>query len=171
MMAVKHSHITEPDQWGYQVRVVWNGKERSKYFSHKQWGSKAKALEAAISWRDSMRAVAKKEQKRQTNILANKLSSGVRGVSRSVKYDPRREANYLSYQVHWRENGKPKNKTFSVGRVDKVTPDLEFHTFRTAVYFRKEFEFCEENNQPFAVERYDNWKKDRVYDQPIEING
>jgi hypothetical protein len=36
---VKNKHITEPDVFGYQVRIVRRGKETSRYFYHKLWGS------------------------------------------------------------------------------------------------------------------------------------
>ncbi|NOU22424.1 MAG: hypothetical protein HOO93_11690, partial [Methyloglobulus sp.] len=47
----KVKHITEPDVFGYQVRIVRRGKESSRYFSHKLWGSKNRSLKAAITWR------------------------------------------------------------------------------------------------------------------------
>jgi len=31
----KVKHITEPDTFGFQVRIVRRGKEGSRYFSHK----------------------------------------------------------------------------------------------------------------------------------------
>jgi len=55
----KNKHITEPDVFGYQVRIVRRGKESSRYFSHKLWGNKGKSLQAAITWRDQMLVVLK----------------------------------------------------------------------------------------------------------------
>ena len=55
----KNKHITEPDVFGYQVRIVRRGKESSRYFSHKLWGNKIKSLNAAITWRDQMLVVLK----------------------------------------------------------------------------------------------------------------
>jgi hypothetical protein len=46
---LKNKHITEPDVFGYQVRIVRRGKESSRYFSHKLWGSKTKSLKAVIT--------------------------------------------------------------------------------------------------------------------------
>jgi len=55
----KNKHITEPDVFGFQVRIVRRGKESSRYFSHKLWGNKNKSLQAAITWRDQMLVVLK----------------------------------------------------------------------------------------------------------------
>ena len=45
-----------PDAHGYQVRIVREGIEHSRYFSKKVWGGDKKAREAAVNWRDMKRA-------------------------------------------------------------------------------------------------------------------
>ena len=64
----KNKHITEPDVFGYQVRIVRRGKESSRYFSHKLWGNKNKSLNAAITWRDQMLVVLKGSRFRDIQI-------------------------------------------------------------------------------------------------------
>ena len=163
---IKHKHITEPDDRGFQVRIVRQKKEYSRYFSHTLWRSKKKALSAAIHWRDQLLVVLGKSQNTigvSQSPLPTKKTTGVRGVSRSIGYDARRDYHYLEYQVHWRTDGRARNRTFYVGSLKNVTADQDFHAFRTAVLFRKEFEECFVNKKQFRPERYKNWKTERFY--------
>ncbi len=161
----KHKHITEPDKHGYQVRIVRKGKEHSRYFSYKMWGGKAKALQGAKNWRDQMLVILgpKGIQLHEQQPCSHKRSTGVRGVSRSNQYDKRRDKRYLVYEVFWKLDGKTKNRTFHVGPQGEVTADQELHAFRTAVYFRKEYELCVELSSRFDWERYQPWKHQRLY--------
>ena len=170
-----YKHITEPDPKGFQVRIVRNRKEHSRYFSHVQWGDKNKALNAAQSWRDQMLISLGGINKNLSNKSINptKKTTGIRGVSRSLQYDKRRDVHYLVYSVHWRKNGKATTKTFYVGRVENVNADEEFHAFRTAVRFRREYEISKTEDFPFYPERFKLWRNSRIYDElkPLmEIN-
>jgi len=77
-------------------------------------GSKNKALEAAQSWRDQK--VANLDSAQNGIIgkpaLSNNTTTGVRGVTKRVHYDKRRDTKSLVYQVHWIDDGKIKNKKF-----------------------------------------------------------
>lgn len=160
----QNKHITEPDVFGFQVRIVRRGEESSRYFSHKLWGSKSKALKAAITWRDQMLVSLKGSQKRSLSVPRNKLSTGVTGVSKTIKYDHRKDKHYLCYCVFWVNNGKHSNKTFQVGNVDKVTADDELHAFRTAKLFRSCYEFAIDHDDVFYADVFTGWKKTRLYD-------
>ncbi|MCH9699670.1 MAG: hypothetical protein K0U68_16350 [Gammaproteobacteria bacterium] len=162
----KHKHISEPDKHGYQVRIVRKGKEHSRYFSHRVWSGKKASLEAAIHWRDQMLVVLGKTNRKisEKGPLSSKKSTGVRGVTRSIQFDKRRGVHSLVYGVRWHDKNKIKNRTFFVGQVDNVSPDEDFHAFRTAVLFRYEYELCLELNIPFHPQRYVNWKTTRLYD-------
>lgn len=162
----KVKHITEPDSFGYQVRIVRRGKETSRYFSHKLWGNKKRALNAAIAWRDQMLVVLKGSQIRFLKPPKNKLSTGLTGVSRTVKYDHRKDKSYLCYTVFWIKNGKSSNKTFQVGNVDTINADDEFHAFRTARLFRSCYEFAIDNDAEFDYSLFRDWKSIRLYDDP-----
>ena len=162
----KNKHITEPDTFGFQVRIVRRGKESSRYFSHKLWGSKTKSLSAAITWRDQMLAVLKGSKTRFLKPPKNKTSTGVTGVSRTIKYDHRKDKNYLCYTVFWVCNGRSRNKTFQVGNIDKVTADDELHAFRTAKIFRICYEVSIDNDVPFYDDKFAGWKTNRLYDNP-----
>ena len=71
---MKHKHITEPDAFGYQVRIVRRGKENSRYFSHKLWGNRNKSVAAAIAWRDQMLIVLKGSRTRFLKPPKNKTT-------------------------------------------------------------------------------------------------
>jgi hypothetical protein len=159
-----NKHITEPDVFGYQVRIVRRGKESSHYFSHKLWGNKDKSLKAAITWRDQMLIVLTGSKKRFLKPSKNKMSTGVTGVSRTIKYDHRKDKSYLCYTVFWVNNGKSRNKTFQVGNIDNITADHELHAFRTAKLFRSCYEFSIDNDLEFYDEKFSNWKKQRLYE-------
>jgi hypothetical protein len=132
----KYENITEPDGMGYQVRVVRKGVERSKYFSHNQYGGKRKALKAALAWRDEIREKYKEKAKRPV-----KSNTGLRGISRTTKFDKRRGITYVSYSVHFKDKkGHPNNKTFFVGDVDSITDKDEQKALRAAKKFRKAYE-------------------------------
>lgn len=159
-------HITQPDKGGYQVRIVRQGKEYSRYFAHRAWGGKTKSLKAAESWRDQQLAVLGKAI---THIidgpaLPNNKSTGIRGITKVIHHDKRRDTKSLVYQVHWKDHGKIKNKKFHVGRVEKVTADMDLHAFRTAIHFRKGYEASVKYNKDFDPEIYKNWRTERVYD-------
>ncbi len=157
----EYNHITAPDKGGFQVRIVRNRKEYSRYFSNKLWGSRKKSLKAAVSWREQMLVLVGDVK---PTPLANK-STGVMGVSKIVKYDKRRGSFSLFYSCHWRKNKKACTKQFYVGLANEVTADEDFHAFRTAVQFRKEYELFKEIGQEnlFSPEKYKLWKTERFY--------
>lgn len=161
---IKTKHITEPDAFGFQVRIVRRGKETSRYFSHKLWGGKSKSLKAAITWRDQMLVVLKGSRTRFLQPPRNKTTTGVTGVSRTVKFDSRKDKRYLCYTVFWVKNGKSRNKTFQVGNVQSVTADAELHAFRTARLFRSCYEYAIDNDAEFDDTRFTDWKRLRLYD-------
>ena len=162
----KHKHITEPDTFGYQVRIVRRGKENSRYFSHKMWGGRNKSLQASIAWRDQMLTVLKGSRTRFLKPPKNKTTTGVTGVSRTIKYDHRKDKSYLCYTVFWVNGGKSRNKTFQVGNVEKISADDELHAFRTAKLFRSCYEYAIDYDLPFEDGKFVNWKKTRLYEDP-----
>ncbi len=166
----EHKHITEPDPFGYQVRIVRRGVERSRYFSHKLWGGKKKSLKAAMDWRDQMLVILKGSRTRFMKTPRNKVSTGVTGVSRTIKYDKRKDKSYLCYTVFWIKDGTPRNKTFQVGNVDTITADEELHAYRTAVLFRKSYEYAIDNDKYFDDSLFKNWKNVRLYELEDQHN-
>ncbi len=160
----KHKHITEPDSFGFQVRIVRRGKENSRYFSHKLWGNKSKSLKAAVAWRDQMLVVLKGSKMRFLKPPKNKTTTGITGVSRTIKYDNRKDKSYLCYTVFWVKDKKSCNKTFQVGNVDTLTADEELHAFRTARVFRNCYEHSIDNDLRFDERKFSGWKKQRLYE-------
>lgn len=166
----KNKHITQPDTFGYQVRIVRRGKEHSRYFSHKLWGSKSRSLVAAINWRNQMLVVLTGNKIRFLKLPKNKTTTGVTGVSRTVKYDARKDKSYLCYTVFWVQNSKSRNKTFQVGNINLVTADEELHAFRTARLFRSCYEYSIDNDLRFDDSKFMDWKKLRLYEN-LELNA
>jgi len=160
----KVKHITEPDKFGYQVRIVRRGKESSRYFSHKLWGGKTKSVKAAIAWRDQMLVALKGSKTRFLKPPKNKTTTGITGVSKTIKYDYRKNKSYLCYTVFWVDNGKSRNKTFQVGNLESITADAELHAFRTARLFRTCYEHAIDNDLPFHDNVFAGWKNRRVYE-------
>ncbi|KAF3977731.1 MAG: hypothetical protein HFP77_05485 [Methylococcales symbiont of Iophon sp. n. MRB-2018] len=160
----KDKHITEPDAFGFQVRIVRRGKESSRYFSHKLWGNKGKSLRAAITWRDQMLIVLKGSKTRFLKLPKNKTTTGITGVSRTIKYDHRKDKSYLCYTVFWVKDRKSRNKTFQVGNIETVTADNELHAFRTARLFRSCYEHSIDHDLAFDESKFSGWKKTRTYE-------
>ena len=70
-----------------------------------------------------------------------KSNTGIRGVSRTVKYDKRRDTYYVSYSAHFKNgDGSPNNKTFFVGDIERITESEELKALRAAKRFRKQYE-------------------------------
>ncbi|PKM10771.1 MAG: hypothetical protein CVV13_11745 [Gammaproteobacteria bacterium HGW-Gammaproteobacteria-3] len=167
---VKHKQITEPDVFGYQVRIVRRGKESSRYFSHKLWGNKNKSLRAAIAWRDQMLVALKGSKTRFLRPPKNKTTTGLTGVSRTIKYDHRKDKRYLCYTVFWVKDKKSRNKTFQVGNIEAISADDELHAFRTARLFRSLYEYAIDYDLEFDDSQFAGWKKRRLYDE-IDLNA
>lgn len=161
-------NISQPDQHGWQVRIVREGKQHSRYFAHKQYGSRQKSLKAAIRWRDLMQVVLPKRKPFFTRLASNQ-STGVIGVSRAIHHDKRRDTAYLRYQVSYQQkNGRSASKTFQVGPADRVTAEQERHAFLTAIQFRKDYEQSRLNRESFDSERFLQWRNERLYSLEVE---
>ena len=93
-----------PHNWSVQISI--NKKATTKYFSFKKYGSKSKAFEEAVLYRDKL-------------VLDNKIDlkerfkkSKITGVNRTI--DTRRNGVKVAYwQTMWNENGKQRTKRFS----------------------------------------------------------
>lgn len=156
-------NISQPDQHGWQVRIVREGKQHSRYFAHKQYGSRQKSLKAAIRWRDLMQVVLPKRKPFFTRLASNQ-STGVIGVSRAIHHDKRRDTAYLRFQVSYQQhNGRSASKTFQVGPAEQVTAEQEKHAFLTAVQFRKEYEQARLEMEHFDASRFSNWRTQQLY--------
>jgi len=99
-----------------------------------------KAHQAAKNWRDSKKRVIPTVQ-RNISISSKNNSSGTVGVSRVVKYDKRRNCNYVQYAINWITTcGVRKIKTFSLGREDVLSSQFEAHALEASKNFRRSWE-------------------------------
>jgi hypothetical protein len=155
------NNITQPDPGGYQVRVVRRGKETSRYFSHRLWGGKRKALAAANNWRDQVKIALKNRTRRLSQVSTHNKSTGVLGVSRTQNYDNRKDLTYLIYSVSWVDHtGKKRNKTFSVGNIEHYDKAVELKAFEAAKQFRKDWEYHADHDTLHLLDpqEYRNWR-------------
>jgi hypothetical protein len=78
------SRIDQPSRntFGWYVRVMFNGETRCKFFSDKASGSKRKALEAAIKYRNQAeKELGRPRTDRQVTSGSGKTETGVTGVT------------------------------------------------------------------------------------------
>jgi len=160
---LNHTHINSPTPTTFQVRIVKDGKERSRAFAFRHWGGREKALKAAISWRDQMYVLMNKNLKRRvTSPLKNNKSTGVVGISRTIQTDYRKSLSYLIFQVNWTdETGKKHTKGFRVGNIETYDKKLEEKAFKAAKAFRKDYEHCVDTGTvaKFDLLDYFNWRE------------
>lgn len=136
--------VSFPCRSGCQMRFIRNGVDLGGYYSYAQWGGIRKAVEAAISENQKLRTLYKRKGAGGKVAFRDggnpKNNTGVMGVSGSWYFDPRRDKYYFRYLVRWVDpEGQAHIKTFNL--VEPFTADQQFHTFRTAVQFRKSWEF------------------------------
>ena len=108
MMLEKHKDIARIDQeskrtHGWYVRVRFQGKTHSKFFSDKKCGGRYSSLLAAIAWRDTTE---KKLGKIRTNkhlVTVSNSGTGVVGVRLNEKFN--------RYEVSWVTTQGKQGKT------------------------------------------------------------
>jgi hypothetical protein len=159
----KYKHITEPDGYGYQVRIGINKVEHSRYFAHKQWRSKSRSIRAALSWRDQMLVALQHAELCGKQCASNNVTTGVNGVSSTILHDSRRNTDTFIYQSLFKFDGKVRNRKFCVGRIEHVNADDYLHAFLTAKQFRQEYELSADNNTAFDHARFKPWKTCTLY--------
>jgi len=96
--AGKHKDIARIDQaskrtYGWYVRVRFNGKTHSKFFSDLKLGGRDTSLLAAIAWRDSTEKAIGKPRTNRSIVTASTKNAGVVGVRLNEKLN--------KYEVSW----------------------------------------------------------------------
>jgi hypothetical protein len=82
------SRIDQPSRntFGWYVRVMFNGKQVSKFFSDKLHGGKKQALDAAVQYRDQAeKKLGRPRTDRQVIARQTRNTSGIVGVQRRTK--------------------------------------------------------------------------------------
>jgi hypothetical protein len=110
---------------GWQVRVYRHGKTYSKLFSDRKCGSREKAFELAVAYRDqleqSVQAMPGSEPKRRLIQQNRNNATGVLGVSRTFKRD-RLGREHEVYAVSWNpEPGQARGTSFSISKYGDET--------------------------------------------------
>lgn len=118
------SRIEQPEKftYGWYVRVRYKGKTKSKFFSDRKYGDRAKAFMKAKSYyKSQMKKIMEKiagepVDKVPNTILVTKHKSnntGIVGIQK-IKRKRKNGGYYRAYRVAWKEDGKVKTKFFSI---------------------------------------------------------
>lgn len=115
--AEKHKDIVRIDQdskktYGWYVRVRFNGKTHSKFFSDLKHGGRAASLRAAIAWRDSTEKEIGKPRTDRNIVTRSKTNTGVIGVRLNEKLN-RYEVSWVTHQG---KHGKTTVSTMKHGK-------------------------------------------------------
>jgi hypothetical protein len=130
--ASKHKDIARIDQeskrsHGWYVRVRFQGKIHSKFFSDKKNGGRNSALLGAITWRDKTRDKIGKPQTDRHIVTQSSTGTGVVGVRLDEKVN--------CYFISWvSEDGKPGKTSVSIKKHGKA------EAFKRACKIRKQKE-------------------------------
>ena len=113
------SRVDQPKKThGWYVRVYYQGKKHSKFFSDKKWGGKNASLQLAIAWRDETES---RIGKPRTDKPVSSVSNSETGIV-GVRFD----AAQKRYQVTWtKPDGSPGTTTFSINKYGKVEAFLK----------------------------------------------
>lgn len=129
------SRIDSGSTHGWFVRGYRNGKTYSRLFSDLKCGSKEKAYQEALDFRDKLyeklEDIPRAPRSRRIVLHDARNSTGVLGVCRTAKRSPNGTVNEC-YSVSWRpEPGKQKCTSFSIRKYG------EKKAFQLAVAHRK----------------------------------
>ncbi len=118
------SRIDQPEKhtFGWYVRVRYKGKTRSKFFSDRKYGDKAKAFMKAKSfYKSEMKKIMGKIAGEPVNkipesILVTKHKDNNTGIVGIQKIKRKRKTGgfYKAYRVTWLDGQKRKTRFFSI---------------------------------------------------------
>lgn len=92
---------------GWNVRIVRNGEQHSKYFRFSESGIRA-SLERAKRWRDKkLKELGQRQWHKGPRKRAVNNTSGTAGISKNV---------YGRWVATWQEDGRQRFKTFKTKR-------------------------------------------------------
>lgn len=112
----KHKNITRVDHpasrtFGYNVRIMWKGERRSKFFSDNVYGDRLAALFAALEWRDATEKELGKPRTERLVLGLPRSESPIVGVRRV------REGQTDYYEATWGTfAGKQGRTRFSIAK-------------------------------------------------------
>ncbi len=119
-----HTHVSRIDQpdknnYGWYVRIRREGSTTAKFFRDSKYGTRTKALKAAIVFRDQLLANLKlPASKRKVLHRSGRNTSGIVGVARRTmrRRDGRTAGSY--WVATWSPgNGKTARKLFSIAEL------------------------------------------------------
>lgn len=122
------------------------------------------SLDEALIARHSIRLTyPERAQRLRHRALPHKTSNLPAGVSR-VEKRSRGSAIYVVYQVSWVDAaGKGRVTSIQAGAIHSMTAKDETHAKRTAIAFRKAYEYATEHGLVFYPAFYRQWKHVQCY--------
>jgi hypothetical protein len=127
------SRIDQPhkNHHGYYVRVVFRGKQHSKFFGDRKHGGEEAALDAAIKYRNELEAeLGKPRTDRVVVAPADKDRGGIRRYQKPTRRNGKVHYSDV-YEVSWcPEPGQVKRKRFYVGKLGEREAKRRAHEFR-----------------------------------------
>jgi len=143
--------LSFPVKSGCQMRFTRNKKNLGGFYSYNQWGSIAKAIDAAINRNLQLRAIHPK---------TNNLYSPTDNVQWDERLDKRINKIEFRYRAYYKNSkGKSVAKTFSFGH-KRPSADKQLHGFNTAKLFRH---FYMVLGNDFDMSIFSDWKEVRLY--------
>lgn len=133
----KHKNVSRIDQadkkhHGWYVRVSSEGRVTAKFFSDRGTGSRAKALKAAIAYRDELIAeLGRPKTGRSSGAKGRRNTSGIVGVARRTMKRPDGGPGAAYWVATWcPKPGKLARKLFSVEKLGEKIALLSACAYR-----------------------------------------
>ena len=124
----RHKDISRLDQnsqnsHGWYVRVRFQGKTRSKFFSDKKYCGRSPGLESAIAWRNNTEKKLGKVRTDRQQVTTTNSGTGVVGVRLNEQYN--------RYEISWvNAEGKQGNTSISIRKHGKEAAFIKACTIR-----------------------------------------
>ena len=139
-----------------QARI---GRRSLGCFSSRQYGSLDAARTAARRRIDQVAATLPPPRCPSLNPQRNNRSTGVRGISRDIHHNRRRDTRTLRFQVVWiDDHGRTRSKSFTVGRIEHATDADERHAYAAALAFRRAFVAAYQAGEVFDPTPWQDWR-------------
>jgi hypothetical protein len=141
------SRIEQPEKFtfGWYVRFRYQGKIKSKFFSDRKYGGRAKAFMKAKSYyKKQMKRIIKmitgeEVDKIPNTILVTKHKSNNTGIVGIQKIKRKRKTGgfYQAYRVAWKDQDRVKTKFFSIEKYGDKDAFEKARKFKKDIIFRE----------------------------------
>lgn len=161
-------HVAESGN-SFIVRIERDEVIYHESFAHGQYGTRRKALKAAVQWRDEVLSILPEifypGGFLRKAAAPTKCSDLPAGISRywSTRRKPTHSC-YLIYAVNYVHEGKASILRFYAGSEVTLTPEMEMRAEKAARACRADYVHCMLNGLRFDPRKYADWKNDQLGD-------